>query len=325
MELIDIKNYITSLDTRPSILIGNGLSLSIHDGFNYSGLFERAFKDDSKSAEKKIFKLLKTKNFEEVLRLLKLCSKILKLYKMTPENLKFLGKKYVILQNIFIETIKGIHPNYEQVSESIKKLSIDLQLFERVFTTNYDLILYWAMMENKNKFTDRIVKEGNGEWTVYEEDHPVKRTHVYFLHGGIHLSEDIFNNFLKIESDKGGDLLNQCLNKEKGHLPLYVAEGRSVEKVKKIKNNKYLNICLEKLSENQSLKTGEVLPLIIFGQSLNEVYDKHIIEVINRSKTKQIFYGIFNLSEKYFIREKIEKIFWEKDVVFFSSRQLFNY
>ena len=95
---------------------------------------------------------------------------------------------------------------------------------------------------------------------------------IHYLHGALHLVETCQGITKKLRATENTLLLNR-LDYDIGQFPLFITEGFSNHKLSKIKNNEYLNFCYSKL---QYCKDN----LLIFGHSLNEEYDDHILDAI---------------------------------------------
>ena len=74
----------------------------------------------------------------------------------------------------------------------------------------------------------------------------------------------------------------------KDEFPLYVAEGESSNKYRRIKNNPYLNDCFNFFNEVLNRKNA---CLFTHGISFSE-NDKHIFQVIRDSELEKLFVGI---------------------------------
>ena len=318
----DIQTYIQSQNKKISIIIGNGLSRKFFESFKYNSLFEEAYKTNSPE-EKKLFIEFGTSNFEEVLWNLFIARKVHSALDNNHPSIKIFDDLYSKIQETFIETIKKIHPTYSAAVTAVKKICDQLKLFQRVFTTNYDLLIYWAIMQDESNFTDRIVND-----ELRYDDHFEPLTHVYYLHGALHLSQNAENPFYKIKREDGPepddciDLLTKILTTP-NYFPIYVAEGTWQKKLNKIRSVPYLNLSYEVLKENYAHSVKESLPLVVYGLSLTETFDKHIIDAIKGSRIKTIFYGIHNkqnLTERF---HQLHALFPNQNLFFFDSDCLF--
>ena len=145
-----------------SILLGNGFSIGYHEHFNYESLYEKLAEE-----EKDIFNRLNTKNFEDVLKYLyEIYSNenLIRLDICKKENIERLKEKNKKIRELFTEIIKKVHPVHFSIldidEKIIEKIIKELSNYEKIFTTNYDLILYWLIM-NDNEFIDLFWNDCN--------------------------------------------------------------------------------------------------------------------------------------------------------------------
>jgi Domain of unknown function (DUF4917) len=171
-----------------SILLGNGASCAVWQGFEYPSLFERAQLDDLPhqltAPDLTIFKNLKTHDFERVLETLK----------TTEETAIALGHqipgiadRYESIKLALIETVKSVHPPWAAIPESVLvQIGEHLQKYTNVYSTNYDLLMYWARMSiNDGKpFKDFL---WFNEFSLADTEVQSGYTRVYHLHGALHL------------------------------------------------------------------------------------------------------------------------------------------
>ncbi|CDQ41548.1 MULTISPECIES: DUF4917 family protein [Virgibacillus] len=104
---------------------------------------------------------------------------------------------------------------------------------------------------------------------------------------------------------------------ENNNIPLYVSEGNWEDKSDQIESNKYLRFCYKSLRKIDG-------HLTIFGHSLDESADKHIVDAINESNVEVIAFGIHDLERKESISETIRNYFKDNEVYFFNSRTFDN-
>ncbi|EAL5963413.1 hypothetical protein DSN88_05305, partial [Campylobacter jejuni] len=157
-----------------------------------------------------------------------------------------------------------------------------------IFTLNYDLLLYWLIMEyneqaeaEDEKYCDGFSKKDLS--LTFQETYCDKK--FFFLHGALHLFE-VDNKLIKIYN-KDETILEQIIQQiNNKNYPVCVLGGDSNKKLEQILKNKYLQFCLEQL------KTIECDNLVIFGTKLKE-NNEHIREAINSNHNiKNIFLGI---------------------------------
>ncbi|MCC8351893.1 DUF4917 family protein [Bacillus sp. AF23] len=310
-------------DLLENLLTGNGFSIEFNDNFKYGGLLDYLNHEHKlDDIEQELFKSFNTTNFEFVLNSLLTAIKINETYKI--EN-KDLWKSYETIKQHLIYAVKGIHP--ERYSLNIKKLAWSFNIFKsNIFTTNYDLLSYWALLEVKrskgeNNTGDFFLGRRPENLTFQPDYFAEHQFKLYYLHGGLHFFESN-GDIIKIRPDKY-KILDTITNEyDKGNFPLYVSEGTYENKLAQIKRNRYLNFCYDKL-----LKTCKGITL--FGQSLQPKYDQHLIDAIKSSNVKYIAFGVYETpaESKEFIIENTKKNFndiGDKEILYFDSHEFFD-
>ena len=139
-------------------------------------------------------------------------------------------------------------------------------------------------METVESFSDGfgLGEERNGFLGPFKTG---AKCNVHYLHGGLHL---FINDEGEIEKRLKGPegLINavaSTIAREK-RLPIYVAEGRSIAKLRKINSNKYLAYCLDKL---RSISGN----LFVYGHSADP-NDAHIYNAIFKSRIKHLYFCV---------------------------------
>jgi hypothetical protein len=95
-----------------------------------------------------------------------------------------------------------------------------LSKFTRVYTTNYDLLLYWTIIYKKERFRDYFWGR-NLMFDLADVGVRENKTRVFYLHGAA------FEGVKKIRAQRA-DLLAQIYrNLRKGKVPVFVSEGRT--------------------------------------------------------------------------------------------------
>ncbi|WP_418026456.1 DUF4917 family protein [Paenibacillus sp. JJ1722] len=316
--------YLTNL------LFGNGFSINFGSKFMYSNLFEEA-KQLFSGQDIELFGKLETTNFEYVLRILSSTIDTNLIYGIKHESLR---ESYERVKDALIETVRKVHPEPHELSfEQVNDLKTIFRIFkEKVFTTNYDLLAYWAL--NKVRGINRTVSDGFGYDAdsdmimfgagpgVSKEDNPIR---LYHLHGSLHFyMED--GDIIKITKSRNPvglselPLLNVITETyDSGYFPLYISEGTWKQKLNRVLNNKYLRFCYEAL-----LKSSE--GLTIYGQSLDRESDKHIIDAIKNSSVRKLAFGIYDVGNSANIIHEITEHFKDSsiEVEFFDARYFFE-
>jgi len=317
----DLPNYqsvIKKLNQRKypkHLIMGNGFSMAYdHKIFSYNALYDFIDKLED-STLSKLFKVINTKNFELVMRQLDSFIEMAKAFDDTGSMVKALENANQLLQESLIEAVSSLHPEHvfavpEEESESCYNFLQEYLSNEgKVFSTNYDLLLYWILMRNDpHSSNDGFGKEHlnpvetrRGEdpefddllWGKYKEEQTV-----FYLHGTL----PIFDTGTKIEKEVYRDsrylLANIKERMDNKEYPIFVTAGNGTEKLNHIYHNRYLTFCYEKLSNI----TGSI---VSFGFNFGE-YDEHIINALNKAakrgaqsgdKLFSVYIGVYSESD----------------------------
>ncbi|CAI4203757.1 hypothetical protein MWMV10_MWMV10_01618 [Acinetobacter baumannii] len=269
-----------------SILLANGFSQAWdHTIFNYKSLFEKASFGTRDTEIRNLFLEFETFDFEKIMRALESAQKVCESYGVEQDKISEIKDDQEQLKNSLVEVISQTHPlrsssvqisQYEKAKPFIKK-------FSKIFTLNYDLLLYWIINKNDISPVGYFTDDGfRGELWENTEDQ-----NVFYLHGGLHL----YDNGVTIKKHRFKDYLDKGIvdhvkeNLNQGKFPLFVSEPNYEAKLHRIKHNPYLNLCYKEL---KNLKGS----LFIHGHSMDE-NDKHIFDQINKSEVNKIYISIF--------------------------------
>ena len=303
------------------LLLGNGFSIACcPEIFTYGSLFERA--DFSRTPNlDKVFDVLGTNDFEKVIRALDDASKTVPIYaddisatnevvnEVAKEMAKEMAKGALALKDILIHTIADNHPNIPNEIADMQFWACRKFLYYflgnendkgKVYTLNYDLLLYWALMHDDMGFDEPIELDTNDGFGRDENTDPdfvdwmgeriPSQQRVHYLHGALHLF-DAGSELQKYTwSNTALPLLEQArtamLNDK---FPLFVAEGASEQKLTKIKHSAYLYHSYK--SFTQQMKQAKDA-LFIFGHKLDKT-DDHILECIIEGKIPQVYVSLY--------------------------------
>jgi hypothetical protein len=294
-----------------AILLGNGFSISCNPKFDYRNLYEKSehlLSDQLKN----LFITFDTYDFESIIEKIENAEKLISVW--NPQEIEIINKLNADakhLRQIFAKTIIDHHATYNEATSS-KRFTLCgyrscvnfLANFSQIFTTNYDLLIYWMITHEKNKQRLFPKCDGFGRQNIQRKliwkessisDSKDYIQNVYYLHGALffvsekHLIklDGADKNILKIVQDR---ILNS------GEMPFVVFEGSTTDKLRKIENNHYLDYAYKKLKKIEG-------DLFIYGHALCD-NDDHILQAIKQSKVKKIFIGIFNQAEEGNIKNK---------------------
>lgn len=320
----EVVAHLTKSKRTKHLLLGNGFSMA-YDAhiFSYNALHQFIDKLDNDLLSK-LFEIVNTKNFELVMQQLDNFSELVDLFG-SDETLKNQVKEASVkLKNSLINAIEDLHPEHVfKISEAKNDicaafLNSYLEKDGKIFTTNYDVLLYWVLMRNNipnaiDGFGRDKEDDTNDENDIeYSElrwgKHKEKQT-IYYLHGALPLF-DTGVHVIKEEYDFEHYIMEKIKNRlEQKEYPIFVTAGTSEQKLEHILHNYYLAYCYESLSNI----TGS---LITFGFNFGE-YDEHIIKAINiaakngnkvSEKLWSIYIGVYSENDQKHI-ERIKSKF----------------
>jgi hypothetical protein len=160
------------------LLLGNGFSMAYDPNiFSYNALYDfvSSLKDSTLEA---IFGAMKTKNFELMMEQLDASLSLLKALGVGTDVQEKPESAIEKLKNSLLAAIKALHPEHvfkipEAKSAACAKF---IEAFTgqggKVFTTNYDLLLYWILMrQNVPNSVDGFGRELLNPVEVEYDDH----------------------------------------------------------------------------------------------------------------------------------------------------------
>ncbi len=296
------KNWLDLNLNKPNLLFGNGLGRTYWEAFGYNSLLD-VFGDQPVGrylCTKELFSKLKTSNFEEVLRA------IYHAYQVSIDNLDATKTLYIDVQKALIGAVNSVHPRHSQIPN--ERIAECFCKYRSVFTTNYDLLPYWAVLSGYSHVLVDFFWGGpffdSRNVELYEGKIPV-----YFLHGALHLRSRNISDTQKIPITLQSEVDGALKLDFEQSFPLFITEGNSKQKLNRIKSNSYLSFCYQSLFQT----CGE---LDIYGHDLNQDFDGHIIDAIRQSDNKRIAVSVFfglNLSEKRLFMGRIRSLFSDQD------------
>jgi len=327
MSLVSYQEVVSSLNKkkRPKhLLLGNGFSMSYDNNiFSYNALSNFVAKTKDELLQK-LFSIINTTNFETVMNQLdtfyKLASNFLEDKKLAKKILK---ARDSLKQNL-VSAISELHPAH--VFKIPKKSSHACATFLKeyldndghVFSTNYDLLLYWILMSNQDQIKNIIdgfgreyIKNENEENSEPEfgdlewgPNHVDQRVH--YLHGALHIFDTGISITKEIYNKDDYLLTNIKKRIEDKEYPVFVTAGDGKQKLAHILHNQYLDYCYKALSTI----TGS---LVVFGFGFGK-YDEHIIDAINKAAKQKIpdrlwsvYIGIYSHKDEKYINSIVSK------------------
>lgn len=267
-----------------SILIGNGASINVWNNFNYPSIFAQATSNTSLnplgSSDVQLFNALGTHNFEQVLSSLKITNIINRALTITED---ITTQRYISIKHALVGAISEVHIPWRRTPNNvIVAIRTEMLKYAYVFTTNYDLLVYWAVMHQNNPdpFLDYFFAEefDAGDTNIFDGD----RHRVMYLHGALHLYKTPSGTTLKRRAGGSNllDLFGVPYNGYPDAIPLIVSEGSSEDKLSSINQSDYLSFVFNKFVENQE-------EIVVFGHSLSDS-DMHIVDAMRKWDDRRI-------------------------------------
>ena len=276
---------------RVHLLLGNGFSIACDPIFRYASLYDAAVEAGLSARAQEVFARHGTNNFEGVLRLLEDTEWVARRYGVAPEALNGIREDIDVVRNTLVEAVTRAHLDHPGLIADQRKAAARnfIARYHNVFTTNYDLLLYWIVLHEGNPSHQdgfRADEEDpEAEYLVFSERLGDRKA-IFYVHGAIHLflqgGELRKHSWIRSQR-RLTDLIREGL--QRGQYPLFVAEGRPEQKLEQIQRVGYLWYALDKLSRIQG-------PLVVFGHSLGQS-DNHITNALARNTDlRELFVGL---------------------------------
>jgi hypothetical protein len=305
----DVQAAIKRNPKRPfSLLLGNGFSMAYDPGiFSYNalhGFVERV--DDS--LLKALFTVVDTHDFERVMQQLDVFAAIGNVIGIDDALKGRIGEARDGLKKSLIDAVRALHPEhvYKVPEAKCDACTAFLKLFldtrGSLFTTNYDLLMYWVLMRSglraidgfgrDRESPDEYVEEEELEYSELRWGRNAAGQNVYYVHGALPL----FDTGVEIVKEEyGKDFLLEQITKRitAGHYPVFVTAGDATQKLTAIRHNPYLQDSYESLASVGG-------SLVTFGFNFGP-QDAHIVSAIQRASKQapdrrlwSIYIGVYS-------------------------------
>ena len=310
------------------LLLGNGFSIACFpDIFTYGSLFGQADFSANPRLEK-LFEALEVNDFEYVIKVVEGASKVMPCYISNGTQVAGnMVRDARELKDILIQTLVKHHPdNPGEVSD--KKFWHCRRFLShfvgpdndkgRIYTLNYDLLLYWALMHSEPEGHPQVELSKNDgfgrnedtqeEYVDWMGESSAREQRIHYLHGALHLFDAGHELSKYTWINTGVTIIDQVRNAmDLGKFPLFVSEGESNKKLARIKHRAYLYHSYKSFSTIVDAKKNS---LFVFGHSLDD-NDMHILKKISKGKISKMYvslYGDFDSSENKTIRNKANSL-----------------
>ena len=296
-------------------LFGNGFSISFSRGmFSYNAIADQV-RNTGDDLLKQLLERTKNENFEDVMKLLTSFCQLGDLFSIPKISRNKIQTAHSGLKAALIDAVKNLHPPMvysipEAEAACCYKLLVDfLHTGGEIFSTNYDLLLYWTLMHKMDKndcAIDGFAKSPEEDDNRMIWGYNKYRQNVHYLHGNLLLFDEMPDVVKEVYN--GTLLLDNIKNRmEHNEYPLFVTSGDSHDKKRQIYRNSYLKYCYERLMAARGT-------IVTFGFGFGH-YDEHIIEAINHAASqnkahnlRSVYIGVFSESDVKHIKSIRQKI-----------------
>jgi hypothetical protein len=262
MELLtfaDVQAAIAKNSKRKfSLMLGNGFSMAYDPTiFSYNALHGFVEKVDD-SLLKALFSVVDTHDFERVMQQLDVFAAIGDVLGIDDDLKRRIQEAREALKKSLIDAVRALHPEHVYKVPEAKCASCTTFLKQfldtggALFTTNYDLLMYWVLMRSglravdgfgrDRESPDEYVEPEDLEYSELRWGRNASDQNVYYVHGSLPLF-DTGVEIIKEEYAKDAFLLEQITKRiTAGHYPVFVTAGDATQKLTTIRHNPYLQV-----------------------------------------------------------------------------------
>jgi hypothetical protein len=332
--MIDVMLFdevVKSLEKKKRVthlLLGNGFSMAFDNNiFSYNALSNFIDKTDD-DILKKLFGVMNTKNFEQIMQQLDNFCEIAQIFSNDKALVEKIKGASETLKSSLINAVKELHPEHVFTIPETESANCSQFLHRflanggKIFTANYDLLLYWVLMRNNSKLAvdgfgrdvenpDDIILGESAEFSELRWGKYRSEQSIFYVHGALPLF-DTGIDVVKEEYDTQNYLLEKIRSRmEQKDYPIFVTAGTAKDKLNHIMHNKYLSFCYDSFSSISG-------SLVTFGFNFGD-FDTHIIDAINNAanhgkpahqgeKLYSIYIGVYSQADQQHI-ERIKNKF----------------
>ena len=296
------------------------MSINVSPYFAYDSLYEEARKDFDGSLDNEdvaIFEEFDTTNFEVVLAKLR---DGIALADVLDRNRKPYRERFRSVQAALGAAVRRVHLEWTEVpSETLAAIKAELRCYDAIFSTSYDLLIYWSIghSDDYGRFCDCFWANGRNEFDPDDCELFPNARPIYYMHGALHLIVEGSGVTRKL-TKAGQTLLDQFgkpIANDSEARPLLITEASARDKLRAIEGNDYLAFAYEQLQEADG-------PLVVFGHALGD-QDRHLIEAINVNPERPVAISMRKKS-KGRLREQQSDIYGKlrasaNDIYFFNA------
>jgi hypothetical protein len=294
-KVISFQEAIASAAGKKHALLGNGFSRACFDNiFSYEALFNQANFEGLSDAAREAFAALGTTDFEVVIRGLRQSAVLTGVYlDGNPDPSTRMDADANALRELLASTIAKSHPDRPGVisDDQYAACRTFLKNFDSIYSLNYDLLLYWALMQAEVEpdvsFDDgfRQPEDGAAKYVSWDTDKKYGQT-LHYMHGALHIYDAGAELQKYTWCNTGIALIDQIRAAlSQNNFPVFVAEGTAKSKLEKIEHSSYLS--------RAKRSFGAVTDnLFTFGFSFGPT-DEHILTALAKGTIKCAFISLY--------------------------------
>jgi hypothetical protein len=295
--ILSYSDVLGQTDGLRHLLLGNGFSISYRpELFRYDKLFDRADFSALQRA-RQAFSVLSTTNFEFVIRSLRNFAALAPVYSADAKCQGIAIHDADAIREVLVSAVADSHPDrpHDVAPAEYLNCRTFLRGFKSINTLNYDLLLYWALMQDSlgdgaipcDDGFRKPADDPEAAYVSWDPDNSKAQT-IRYLHGALHLydSGKEMKKFTWINTQV--PLIDQIRSALQQELyPVFVSEGLSDEKLERIRHNDYLCKMYRSFTEIKG-------DLVVFGHSLDESDDHIFSDRIGRhGKTGRLYISLY--------------------------------
>lgn len=290
------EQALSQTGPKRKLLLGNGFSIAWRrDIFSYGSLYDRADFSRVSAEAQKAFDTLGTRDFEIIMRRLRDSARLLELYfPKAAKTILQLRSDADGLRDLLVQTIADNHPvrPSDITASQYATCRAFLTHFDGIYTLNYDLLLYWTVMQNEEGLAPIERDDGfrtdpddvDADWVTW--DSTAHAQSIHYLHGALHIYDAGADVQKYTWTRSGIALIDQVRTAlADGKFPLFVAEDSAENKAERIAHSHFLSKAHRSLENVQR-------PLFTFGFGFGDA-DRHIQRAIAKSKVSELWVGVY--------------------------------
>jgi uncharacterized protein with PIN domain len=270
--------HATKLKYSLSILLGNGFSRAFSEDFRYARLRDVSEMSDLSVTKDQLFDHAASDDFETVIQHLRQSARLVELYEPTNTELRraLLDDANVVKRGL-VDALSSIHPAsaWQIEDERYRSARQFLSHFGKIFTLNYDLLVYWTVLQRNLSPPAVVMKDGfgrpGGGPLTWSQPIRADGQEIFYLHGAMHYYVE-HHQVRKLEVSNGNIVDQLQSNLLTGRYPLVVTEGSQDDKEARIARSAYLTYGHRRLARLNGA-------LFIHGMAMSD-NDQHILNAI---------------------------------------------